>query len=163
MKENVGDEGARIHVPIHLRWGDLDAYNHVNNTAMLKLLEEARVRAVWRSEADERDDYDTAVIDNGTGTLSLIAQQRIEYLAPVPYQRAPLDVELWFARLGGSSVEICYEVYTPVGVEPRVLYARSATTLVQVDAVSGRPVRLTEEMRVAWAPYVGAPVRFSRS
>lgn len=151
----------RIHVPIHLRWGDLDAYNHVNNTAMLKLLEEARVRSVWRSEEDEQD-YDTAVIENDAGTLSLIASQQIEYLAPVPYQRAPLDVELWFGRLGGSSVEICYEVYSPQGRSPRVLYARCATTLVQVDAVSGRPVRLSETMRDAWAPYVGAPVEFSR-
>ena len=27
----------RLHVPIPLRWGDLDAFNHVNNTSMLKL------------------------------------------------------------------------------------------------------------------------------
>ena len=33
--------GPRLHIPIHLRWGDLDAFNHVNNTSMLKLLEEA--------------------------------------------------------------------------------------------------------------------------
>ena len=38
----------RLHIPIQLRWGDLDAFNHVNNTSMLKLLEEARVRAFWR-------------------------------------------------------------------------------------------------------------------
>lgn len=150
----------RIHVPIHLRWGDLDAYNHVNNTTMLRLLEEARIRALWHGE--DSSEYDTAVIDNSLGTLSFLASQRIEYLAPTPYQRGPLDVELWFGRLGGSSVEICYEVYSPEGLAPRVLYARCSATLVQVDAVSTRPVRLTEQMRSAWAPYVGEPVRFSR-
>ena len=37
----------RLHIPIHLRWGDLDAFNHVNNTSMLKLLEEvARARVL---------------------------------------------------------------------------------------------------------------------
>ena len=42
---STGSEaGARLHLPIHVRWGDLDAYNHVNNTSILKLLEEARVR-----------------------------------------------------------------------------------------------------------------------
>ncbi|HNP15801.1 MAG TPA: thioesterase family protein, partial [Terrimesophilobacter sp.] len=37
----------RIHIPIPLRWGDLDAYNHVNNVQMMRILEEARVRALW--------------------------------------------------------------------------------------------------------------------
>ena len=37
----------RIHIPIHLRWADLDAYNHLNNVEMLRLLEEARVRMFW--------------------------------------------------------------------------------------------------------------------
>ena len=37
----------RIHIPIHLRWADLDAYNHLNNVEMLRLLEEGRVRMFW--------------------------------------------------------------------------------------------------------------------
>ncbi|MET0735780.1 MAG: acyl-CoA thioesterase, partial [Microbacterium sp.] len=76
----------RLHIPIQLRWGDLDAFNHVNNTAMLKLLEEARVRAFWLPEPGE-DAPDTAVLDSSifSGVLTLIARQEIEYLAPVPY------------------------------------------------------------------------------
>ena len=31
----------KLHVPIRLRWSDLDAYGHVNNAEMLRLLEEA--------------------------------------------------------------------------------------------------------------------------
>ena len=34
---------ARIEVPVQLRWSDMDAYAHVNNVEMLRLLEEARV------------------------------------------------------------------------------------------------------------------------
>ncbi|MCU1593745.1 MAG: 4-hydroxybenzoyl-CoA thioesterase, partial [Frankiales bacterium] len=30
----------RLTVPIRLRWSDIDAYAHVNNAAMLGLLEE---------------------------------------------------------------------------------------------------------------------------
>jgi acyl-CoA thioesterase FadM len=54
------------------------------------------------------------VIEAGTdaGVLTLIAHQEIEYLAPVPYRREPLDVQMWFG-LGGSSIEVCYEVYSP--------------------------------------------------
>ena len=41
---------ARLHIPIPLRWGDLDAYGHINNVEMLRLLEEARIQAFWRPD-----------------------------------------------------------------------------------------------------------------
>lgn len=160
----MSEGGRRLHVPIHLRWGDLDAFNHVNNTSMLKLLEEARVRAFWASD-DGEPQYPTAVVPAGAaaGVLTLIARQEIEYLHPVPYQRAPLDVQLWFGGLGGSSMEVCYEVFSPVTAEqPQTLYARSSAVVVTVDAATGRPLRLTERMRAAWEPYLGEPIAYAR-
>ena len=152
---------ARIRVPIHLRWGDLDAYNHVNNASMLKLLEEARVRAFWLPGATERA-VPTAVIDasHGAAQLTLIARQEIEYLAPVPYQRDPIDIQMWFGKIGGSSIEVCYDVYSPLGDVPQRLYARATSVVVMVDARSGRPMRLSETMREAWAPYLGEPIAY---
>jgi acyl-CoA thioester hydrolase len=157
--------GARLHIPIHLRWGDLDAFNHVNNTAMLKLLEEARVRAFWIPEPGE-EAPSTAVLDSSirSGVLTLIARQEIEYLAPVPYQRDPLDVQMWFGKLGGSSIEVCYDVCSPIetaGADGQRLYARATSVVVKADAESGRPLRLTPEERAAWAPYVGAPIVYA--
>lgn len=154
--------GGRLHVPIHLRWGDLDAFNHVNNTSMLKLLEEARVRAFWVAEAGDTAPS-TAVIESGldAGALTLIARQEIEYLAPVPYRREPLDVQLWFSKLGGSSIEVCYEVFSPASDPERTLYARASSVVVMVDAATGRPQRLTEEMRDAWSPYLGESPAFT--
>lgn len=154
----------RLHVPIHLRWGDLDAFNHVNNTSMLKLLEEARVRAFWAPAVGESAPP-TAVLDSGlhSGVLTLIARQEIEYLLPVPYQREPLDVQLWFGRLGGSSIDVCYEVCSPLstaGDGGQAIYARATTVVVKVDAESGRPVRLSPQEREAWAPYLGAPLAY---
>lgn len=158
----------RLHVPIRLRWSDLDAYAHVNNAAMLRLLEEARIQAFW--ETDEAVDGEvavgasTAVLDGrpGASTLTIIARQEVEYLAQVPYQRLPLDVELWIGRIGGASLEVCYEVRSPVGVDPRVLYARAATTIVLVDAVTQRPRRINEHERSSWTPYLDEPVRFTK-
>lgn len=153
----------RLHIPIHLRWGDLDAFNHVNNTSMLKLLEEARVRAFWRAGPGE-EAPSTAVLDSGIDedVLTLIARQEIEYLAPVPYQRHPLDVQMWFGKLGGSSIEVCYEVHTDPAALERVLYARSTAVIVLVDSATGRPTRLTQEMRDAWTPFVGEPIEYVR-
>lgn len=158
-----GTSAGRIHVPIHLRWGDLDAFNHVNNATMLKLLEEARVRVFWTPIVGE-DAPDTAVIDAGldAGELTLIAHQEIEYLAPLPYRRDPLDVQMWFGKLGGSSIEVCYEVYSPTSDAAQTLYARASSSVVLVDARTFRPVRLSERMRDAWSPYLGEPVAFRR-
>jgi acyl-CoA thioester hydrolase len=154
----------RLHLPIHLRWGDLDAFNHVNNTAMLKLLEEARVRAFWAPEPGE-DAPETALLDSSifSGVLTLIARQEIEYLAPVPYQRHPLDVQMWFGKLGGSSIEVCYEVFSPIATASpdQTLYARATTVVVKVDAASGRPLRLSAEERAAWTPYLGEPIGYA--
>ncbi len=154
----------RIRIPIRLRWSDFDAYAHVNNAEMLRLLEEARIEAFWRPDAGTDPERPTAVIDArpGAETISLIARQEVEYLAPIPYQRSPIVVELWIGRLGGASFEICYEVFSPEGVSPRVLYTVATTTLVMVDAASGRPARIPDELRALFAPYVEESVRFGK-
>lgn len=154
----------RLHVPVSLRWSDIDAYAHVNNASMVRLLEQVRIDAFWVTGDDAPDADGPAVLDGrpGATTVSLIAHQELDYLLPIPYQRAPLDAEVWVGRLGGASVLICYEVYTPIGVEPRALYTRAASTLVLADAATGRPRRITDAEREAWSPYLEDPVTFGR-
>ena len=154
----------RIHVPIPLRWSDFDAYAHVNNAEMLRLLEEARIQAFWRPDEGAGPGSDTAIMDArpGAENLALIARQEVEYLAPIPYMRTPIDIEMWIGRIGGASLEICYELYSPEGVTPRVLFTKAATTLVMVTAATGRPTRIPAELRDAWSPYVEEPVQFTK-
>lgn len=181
----------RIHVPMELRWSDIDAYSHVNNVAMLRLLEEARIRAFWSTggagtggdagtdadagaDAGAGDDAGAgagdeapvgpAVLDGrpGSATLSFIAQQQAQYLRPITYQREPLDIELWIGRIGGSSVQVCYEVYSPAGTVPRTLFTRAESTLVLADAATSAPRRISEAERAAWQPYVEDPIDLGR-
>ena len=173
----------RLHIPIHLRWSDIDAYAHVNNAAMLGLLEEVRIQAFWTVPTSSaatslRDASEPAgvgpagaaeqtagpaVLDGrpGAQTLTLIARQEVEYLQPIPYGRAPLDCEVWIGRLGGASLDLSYEVYSPVGEQPRRLTTRAATTLVLVDATTSKPRRITPAERAAWAPLIEPRVDFS--
>ncbi|MEE6280411.1 acyl-CoA thioesterase [Georgenia sunbinii] len=149
---------TRLTVPVKIRWSDIDGYGHVNNAAMLTLLEEARIAAFW---ADPADDGAAAggllAAGDGASTATLIAHQEIEYLAPVKYTTAPIDVQMWLGRLGGASLDVCYEVPGPGGVA-----ARATTTLVLVDAATGRPRRLTEDERSTWSELLEAPVEFRR-
>lgn len=148
----------RIHIPVHLRWGDLDAYNHLNNVQSMRILEEARVRAFWRMDAAPGE-VPSAVLGGltGDGTQTLIANHHVEYLLPVPYQREPLDVQLWLADIGGASLDIGYEVFARPG-----LAIRASTMLVLTDAATGRPRRIGAEERAALGEYLGEPVAFRR-
>ena len=161
----------RLHVPIRLRWSDLDAYAHVNNAEMLRLLEEARIQAFWANDepgglasGETAPTASTAVLDGrpGAATLTLIARLEIEYLAPIPYLRAPIDIQLWIGKLGGASLDVCYEVYGPTENGSATLYARATTTIVLVDAATERPRKINELERAAWTPYLEPTIAFTR-
>lgn len=156
----------RLHVPIKLRWSDLDAYGHVNNAAMLTLLEESRISVFWHGELGVAGVQDAAApaTDGGPGgdTLTLIARQEVEYLAPIPYLREPLDVQLWIGRMGGASLDVCYEVRSPLGAEPSELYALASSAIVLVDSSTMRPRRMTDSERESWSAYVEPPVEFTK-
>ncbi len=156
---------TRLHVPVQVRWSDLDAYGHVNNVAFLTLLEEARIAAFWRGEAvasGSGEQITTALLDArpGGGTATIVARQEVEYLAPIGYQRRPVDVVLWIGKLGGASIEISYEVVATDDEGETFVAAKAATTLVLVDTATGTPRRIADEERAAWASYVEEPVRF---
>lgn len=150
----------RLHVPIKLRWSDLDAYGHVNNAAMLTLLEESRISVFWHGGLKVDGVADTAAA--GADTLTLIGRQEVEYLAPIPYVREPLDIQLWLGRVGGASLDVCYEVCSPEGTQPAIVYARAASGIVLVDAATMKPRRISEGERDAWTPYLDEPVQFNR-
>lgn len=68
---------------------------------------------------------------------------------------------MWFGKLGGSSVEVCYEVWNAPASRQRTIYARSTAVIVLVDAQTGRPTRLTSEMRDVWTPYIGPSIEYA--
>lgn len=160
-------EGRRLHVPVPVRWEDLDAYEHVNNVAMLRILEEARISAFWRHPGATTDEHvPTAVLESGPQATShtVVARQEIEYLRPLTYTRVPVEVQLWLGSIGGASIDVCYEVFdggapSETAAAP---YVRALTTVVVVDAVTGSPQRLGKAEREAWEPYLGPPPVFRR-
>jgi len=157
---------SAIRIPVHMRWTDLDAYGHVNNAAMLTLLEEARIAAFW-SDGSSSDGSTAAIGSAATKVLSggpasdtrtLVARQEIEYLAPLDYSQKPVDVELWIGRIGGASLLICYQIR---GAQDRVC-AKAASSIVKVDAATGAPVRFDATEREALQPLLDDELEFRR-
>lgn len=149
---------ARTLIDIELRWGDQDAYGHINNVAFARYLEESRVRTFWLGTGRERTGMERHFRGDGpAGPKMLVASQQIQFLRVLEYTEYPLVVELWIGRLGGSSLEVHYELID--GSKPeRTVVAQAITTVVVVDGQTMEPVRLSEDGRASVEAWMDAPL-----
>lgn len=116
-----------------MRWSDMDAYRHINNTAYLAYLEQARVAMFFDRATD---------IDLGFSSGTVIARHEIDYRRPVVYHPEPLRLELWIGEVRGAAFTVHYEVF-----DGEVLAARAQTSVVTFDFATNRPRRLSSEER----------------
>lgn len=157
---------APLDVPVPVRWTDLDAYGHVNNAAMVRLLEEARIAAFWQPAPEQLElgaqQPPAALPISGAGAdlATVIASQRIEYVRQLGHRRDGVVVRLWLSRIGGASLSADYLVLTRDDPEGKAPYARARTVMVLVDAASGTPVRLEAEVRESLRAFTGEPLTF---
>ena len=126
-----------------MRWSDMDAYRHINNSAYLAYLEQARVAMFF----DRGRDIES-LFDSGT----VIARHEIDYRRPVVYHPEPLRLELWIDRVRAASFTVHYEVF-----DGDVLAAMAATICVTFDFETDRPRRLTDEERSILAGFADDP------
>lgn len=116
---------------VHMRWSDMDAYRHINNSAYLQYLEQARVAMFFEQAPEPSSSF-------SSGTV--IARHEIDYLRPVIYHPEPLRLELWIGTVRGASFIVHYEVF-----DGDALAARAQTSCVTFDFEIDRPRRLTDE------------------
>ncbi|GAB2559411.1 acyl-CoA thioesterase [Leucobacter ruminantium] len=153
---------ARTHIDLELRWGDQDAYGHVNNVAYARFLEEARVRTFWLGSGRERTGMERHFREDAPGGQKmLVAGQQIEFLRVLEYSERPITIELWIGKLGGSSLEVHYEIIDGSAAE-RTVVARAITTVVTVDGQTLRPSRLSPEGRASVEPWMDEPLQLRR-
>ncbi len=123
-------------VDIDLRWGDADAFGHVNNVVFFRYLEEARARVIP---------------DSGPGSTILsgglvVAEQQLKYLAPLHYRKAPVQVGMTVDHVGGSSFRHACRVFDAVS---GTVFAEGFVALVTYNFTTGAPRKLSEDER-AW-------------
>lgn len=163
-------------VLLELRWGDMDAYGHVNNVTQLRLLEEARVRALGSpthssdapttpgrhgvSDAVSGVKIPTIFADASATTELLVASHAIEYRAPMPYRTGPVAVDLVISEVRAASVTVGYTICEPDGSQ---VYTVAETVIVFIDIASGRPRRLNEAETAAMESVLGTAVPLRRA
>ena len=139
-----------------MRWGDMDAYGHINNVQLVRILEEARIAAFGPPRGAGLPGVEPEVSlfnEVPEGTLALVVEHKIRYVRTLEYRNVPAVVLLWVGAVKGASFDIHYLVQDPVTGEDCV---KASSHLAFVDEASGRVVRLTAEQKAKLAPFTAA-------
>lgn len=129
----AGSPAFSCHIPV--RWGDLDAFGHVNNTLYLRYIEEARFQ--WMASKG---------VPIGGESYPVVVTIGCTFLRPVFYPET-LRVDCYIAEPGRSSFMAYYKIYT--AAQPDKPTAESYSKIVWVASETGKSVPMPESVR-AW-------------
>lgn len=150
---------AALATPVALRWADTDEYGHVNNVALARCVEEARIRLFGLPDRPEiagasRPRPVLAVL--GAGTYTVVVGQRLQYSREVAYRGQDLVAEGWISAVGSRSITLAFRLLGEPGVE----HATAAVTVAVMDVGSRAPRPLTEVERAVLQRHVAPPPPF---
>jgi acyl-CoA thioester hydrolase len=135
MRFDVPDEKKlTLEMVIPIRWGDMDAMGHVNNTIYFRYFETIRID--WMHSVVGAPDKE--------GAGAVIVNAFVNFIRQLKY---PGDVlaRHYIANPGRSS----FDTYVTIERtdEPGVVYANGGATVVWINYPEGRSVPLPEEIR----------------
>ena len=123
-------------IAMDVRWGDMDAFNHVNNASYLRFIEEARVAWFRALVPNAWADVDCAPI---------LAAATVNYRRPIGWPER-LRITLHAEKLGTKSLTLGHRIES--ATQDGVLYADGSTVMVWVDR-GGTSIPLPSFIRAA--------------
>lgn len=130
---NSPDELAHYPViyqqPIH--WGEMDAFNHLNNVIYYRYAESARI------------EYLQALGMFDGSMVTMLAQSSCQYLRPVTYPDT-LVLGVRCQRLGNTSIVIEYSYYS---AEQQAIVATAEAVIVRLDSAGKDKLPWTKQER----------------
>ncbi len=133
----------QVHVTrMPIRWGDMDAMGHVNNTVYFRYIEQARI--AWFD--------DIACLPDPAGEGPVIVNAHCSFLRQLKYP-GEIEVTTLVGPPGRSSFEMTHEIrlVDAAGV-PGDVYAHGGAKVVWVNMRAEKSVPLPETMRALLAP-----------
>ena len=119
---------------IPMRWGDMDAMGHINNTIYFRFLEQARIE--WYAEMGRNRDQ--------AGMETVVVNAHCTFFRPLQYP-GTIEVRTFAGSPGRSSFEITQEIRRIDDSE--TIYAAGGAKVVWVDPQTGKSVPLPAEIR----------------
>jgi acyl-CoA thioester hydrolase len=118
-------------VSVPIRWGDMDAQGHVNNTIYFRYMEQARIE--WLESLHEP-------VGEVEGLGCVIVNASCTFLLPLCYPGA-IDVRMFVDAPGRSSLDSHYEIWMN-----DCKYAEGSARIVWIDQQTQRPAPLPERL-----------------
>lgn len=141
MRFTLPEDKKPLHqMRIQLRWGDMDAFGHINNTLYFRYFESARVE--WLREQ-------TALNQSGLGLeggSAVVVNAFCNFLKQLTYP-GDIVVQTYVHTVGRSSFDCYYELSRTD--QPGVVYAEGGATTVWIDADKGSSIPLPAVLRRA--------------
>jgi acyl-CoA thioester hydrolase len=106
----------------YVRWGDLDAFGHVNNATYLVYAQEARY--AWSKMLE-----------------MVVARAEVDFVAPIYTGDFYLDIEIWVNKIGNSSFGLTYEMKNGDELVARV---KTVQVTVTMETKKSRPINDAE-------------------
>jgi acyl-CoA thioester hydrolase len=106
----------------YVRWGDLDAFGHVNNATYLVYAQEARY--AWSKMIE-----------------MVVARAEVDFIAPIYMGDFYLDIEIWVHKIGTSSFAVTYEMKNG---EELVAVVKTVQVTVSMETKKSRPLNDAE-------------------
>ena len=129
MTEALPSQRVLVHTSTQaIRWADMDALGHVNNTVYFRYMEQARIEWLYGLAAGEGGYV------GGSGPV--IANASCNFLAPLVYP-GEVEVRMFLGEPGRTSVGSFYEIHS--GGRK---FADGASRIVWIDVGTGKPVPL---------------------
>jgi acyl-CoA thioester hydrolase len=106
----------------YVRWGDLDAFGHVNNSTYLIFAQEARY--AWSKMIE-----------------MVVARAEVDFIAPIYTGDIYIDVEIWVNKIGTSSFGVTYEMKYQ---NELLAVVKTVQVTVSMDTKKSRPLNDAE-------------------
>ena len=119
---------------IPIRWGDMDAMGHVNNTVYFRFAEQTRIEWVESLGFPSGQAKDESLV---------IIDASCTFLIPLTYP-GTVEVRMYAGHAGRSSL-LTYFDLRPLGADK--VFAEGAAKIVWMNRLTGRSIPLPDVMR----------------
>lgn len=119
---------------IPIRWGDMDAFGHVNNTEYFRYMEQARIE--WLTHLFGALDAD------GCGPVLINAQ--CSFLRQLRYP-GTVEVRIFVDAVGRSSIDVSYQLR--LAHQPDMVFAEGSSKVVWINFAEAKSTPLPDAIR----------------
>lgn len=132
-----------VQTTIPIQWGEMDAFNHVNNVVYIRWCETARIELFRKIWGDRGINMKEILEGNGIGPI--LANFNVNYKIPISYPDNVI-IQTRVAQIGNTSFNVEHQVFTEKMGNSVV--AEASSVVVMLNYKTGEKFNLNSSMKL---------------